>query len=276
MSNADPIPAISEIEAKGEIKALYQDIRDVTGVGVVNLVWRCLATHPGALPFAWNLVRPAYASGLVSLEGRAFRRGLRPLGLPLIPKAVLAAAGVDGLGLHSIRAILDSYDRTNAMNLVGLGALLVRLGDSSSMKSLSHQPIVEPALPPLPPLPPMDTLDTQLRYLVEILNDLGETDGRVIASMYRHLAFWPGYLALIWVQLSAASEDGRLQAAIQAARVSGRAHADRVASALPKSDPDLDPAIERHIRETVTLFTEHPISKMCAICRALAEATPAP
>jgi hypothetical protein len=276
MSNADPIPAIPEIGAKGEIKDLYQDIRDVTGVGVVNLVWRCLATHPGALPFAWNLVRPAYASGLVGTEGRAFRRGLRSLGLPLIPKAVLAAAGVDSLGLRSIRTILDSYDRTNAMNLVGLGALLVRLGDSSSLKLLSPQPIVEPALPPLPPLPPLDALDPQLRYLVEILNDLGETDGRVIASMYRHLAFWPGYLALIWVQLSAASEDGRLQAAIQAARISGRAHADRVASALPKPDPDLDPAIERHIRETVTLFTEHPISKMCAICRALAEATPAP
>ncbi len=276
MSKADPIPAIAEAEATGEIKTLYQDIREVTGVGVVNLVWRCLATVPGALPYAWNMVRPAYASGIIAAEARAFRRGLRPLDMALIPKAALAAAGVDSLGLYNIRAILDSYDRTNAMNLVGLSALLACLDGASGVKPVLSQSIKEPALPSLPPLPSLDVLDPQLRSLIEILNDLGETDGRVIASMYRHLAYWPGYLAIIWAQLSSLAEDGRLGAAISGARAAGRAHANQIVSAMPVSDKSLEPAIERHLRDTLMLFTEHPIAKMSAICRALATVTPAP
>ena len=47
---SDPVPAITEAEATGETAAIYTDIRRVYGVGVVNLVWRHLATLPGALP----------------------------------------------------------------------------------------------------------------------------------------------------------------------------------------------------------------------------------
>ncbi|MEQ9122368.1 MAG: hypothetical protein RIM80_07370, partial [Alphaproteobacteria bacterium] len=126
-ASADPVPAIAEAAATGEVSDIFADIRAVTGVGVVNLVWRRLAVTDGALPFAWGAVRPAYVSGRVAAEARAFRRQLHPPALPLLPKAALAAAGVDTLGLSSIRAILQSYDRTNAMNLIGLGALRVRL-----------------------------------------------------------------------------------------------------------------------------------------------------
>ena len=148
-------------------------------------------------------------------------------------------------------------------------------GDSG-VKPVLSQSVKEPALPSLPPLPSLDVLDPQLRSLIEILNDLGETDGRVIASMYRHLAYWPGYLAIIWAQLSSLAEDGRLGAAISGARAAGRAHANQIVSAMPVSDKSLEPAIERHLRDTVMLFTEHPIAKMSAICRALATVTPAP
>jgi len=41
---ADPVPAIAEADATGEVREIYQDIRGVTGVGVVNLIWRRLAT----------------------------------------------------------------------------------------------------------------------------------------------------------------------------------------------------------------------------------------
>ena len=42
----DPIPAISESEATGSIAEIYADIRCVYKVGVVNLIWRHLATIP--------------------------------------------------------------------------------------------------------------------------------------------------------------------------------------------------------------------------------------
>ena len=62
----DPVAAITDAQARGEIAALYADIRATLGVPVVNLVWRHLATIEGALPWAWGAVRPAYRSGAVA------------------------------------------------------------------------------------------------------------------------------------------------------------------------------------------------------------------
>jgi hypothetical protein len=80
---------------------------------------------------------------------------------------------------------------------------------------------------PLPPLPMMATLDPHVRELVELLNTMCERDGRIIASMYRHLAYWPGYLALICTLLTPVVDDGRMQAAIDEAlqRAAERARA---------------------------------------------------
>lgn len=278
---ADPVPAIAETEATGEIKDIYEDIKAATGVDVVNLIWRRLATTPGALPFAWNAVRPVYVSGQAAAEGRAFRRRLQPPTLPLLPKAALAAAGVDSLALRSIRAILDSYDRTNAMNLIGLGALRLRIESVKPVEAAATVAGAAPAsderpLPPIPPLPSLTDLDPGLRDLVDMLNAFGEEDGRVIASMYRHLAYWPGYLALAWGLLAPLEADGRLSKALQDARELGRAHAAGLAPALADPDPDAMPSVQLEVLDVLTLFVDHPIAKMSSICRALASATPAP
>lgn len=274
---ADPVPAIAEADATGEIREIYQDIRGVTGVGVVNLIWRRLATTPGALPYAWAAVRPVYASGRVAAEGRAFRRALQPPELPLLPKAALAAAGIDSLGLASIRAILESYDRTNAMNLIGLGALLARIEGADGPGGAGPAAgVTETPLPAIPPLPALDALDPGMRALVDMLNGFGEEDGRVIASMYRHLAYWPGYLALAWALLAPLAADGRLATALVDARKLGRAHAQGVAADLAEPDPNAAPAVRQDVADVLTLFVNHPIAKMASICRALASATPAP
>ena len=38
MISSDPVPAVIESEATGEIKEIFDDIKNVTGVDVVNLV----------------------------------------------------------------------------------------------------------------------------------------------------------------------------------------------------------------------------------------------
>jgi hypothetical protein len=273
---ADSIPAILESEATGEIREVYQDIKAVTGVDVVNLIWRRLAVTSGALPAVWAMVRPIYVSGRVVAEAQAFRRHLRPPQLPLIPKAALAAAGVDKLGQITIRAILDSYDRTNAMNLIGLSAVLARLDAADGVAGSPPTPMQEPPLPALPPLPSLTALDPPIRQLVDMLNAICEEDGRVIASMYRHLAYWPGYLALSWTLLTPIASDGSMQAVINEARQQSATRARAIAAELDPLDGTLDQAAIDDIREVLTLFTQHPISKMVAICRALASATPAP
>ena len=277
-ASADPIPAITESDASGAIRDIYQDIKQLTGVDVVNLVWRRLAITDGALPAVWSMVRPVYASGDLLAQGVAFRQQFSPPALATLPKSILTAAGVDQLGLLSIRAILDSYNHTNAINLIALSAVLARLGDVETAAGGLAVPSAakQETLPALPPLPALAALDPHVREVVERLNELCEQDGRVIASMYRHLAYWPGYLALIWTLLEPLAADGRMQASIDEARAQAGAQACKVASELQPCANNLEQSVIDDIRDVLTLFTQHPISKMAAICAALSSATPVP
>ena len=63
-----PISAISENDATGEIAEIYNDIRTALGNGVVNLIWRHLATIDGALPWVWQAVKPLYVSDVLKTE----------------------------------------------------------------------------------------------------------------------------------------------------------------------------------------------------------------
>ena len=82
---SDPFPAIAEASAAGETADLFADIRATVGVRVVNLVWRHLATLDGALPWAWQAVKPLYLQGMAD---RAVRR--------FSPRHDLADAGLAG------------------------------------------------------------------------------------------------------------------------------------------------------------------------------------
>ena len=62
----DPVQAIREADATGETAEIFADIRQVYRVGVVNLIWRHLATFPGALAWVWGAVRPLYCDGTIA------------------------------------------------------------------------------------------------------------------------------------------------------------------------------------------------------------------
>ena len=70
---AESVPSVLESEARGEIADIYADIRKVLGTSVVNLIWRNLATMPGALEWTWSTVRPLYL-GDAPLHAEAVRQ----------------------------------------------------------------------------------------------------------------------------------------------------------------------------------------------------------
>ena len=126
---SDPVPAIGEASAIGAVAEIFADIRRVLGVEVVNLIWRHLATIPDALPWAWGMLRPLYADGTIAAEARALHSRLALPHLPSLPHDVLIAIGLGSDEQATIRNILAAYDRTNAMALVALSALLCRLDE---------------------------------------------------------------------------------------------------------------------------------------------------
>lgn len=125
---SDPLPAVVEADATGEIATLFKDIRDILGIGAVNLVWRHLATIPGALPWAWRAVRPRYADGSLAASAAAFDRGLALPTIPALPGTALSACGLGTADLAAIKGVLAAYARTNPQALLALSALRQETG----------------------------------------------------------------------------------------------------------------------------------------------------
>jgi hypothetical protein len=274
---SDPVPAIAESAATGEIAEIFTDIRKVLGVEVVNLIWRHLATIPDALPWAWGMLRPLYAHGVIRAEAQALHARIALPPLPPFPRELLAAIGLGDDDLMSIRNILVAYDRTNAMALVALSALLCRLdrqhaGSREAVPGAPTPPAAPPRAIPLPPLPGLDTLSEPTVHLVLTLNRLGtRRENPVLASMYRHLAYWPSYLALSWALIAPLDGDGSLERAIADALETAGAQAVRLALRLRA--PPLDRTTEGSVRAAVEPFAGDVIARMVVICALLRSAT---
>lgn len=217
MKPPEPVAAIAEDAASGETARIYAEIRQ--SLGIVNLIWRHLATIDGALPWAWSALGPAYASGAITRHTdslRATARSLLPSIEPL-PEEVLRCAGLSGDDCDAIRNIVASYERSNAANAVATKALLHRVATSAPgrvTRAPRAMSVTTPCTPPFQPLLPMlamSDLGAPAAALVLRLNDLCSTHDRPIqVSIYRHIGHWPAFLALAWTQVAPLVASGRL------------------------------------------------------------------
>jgi hypothetical protein len=103
------------------------------------------------------------------------------------------------------------------------------------------------------------------------LNGFGEdTEPQLIASMYRHLAYWPSFLALVRTLLAPLQRDGRLNALTVSTRALGHAHGTMLAPYLKPSTP---PDTLQGALASCRLFVEHPIARMTGLCALIRRAT---
>lgn len=267
---AESVPSILESDAKGEIAEIYADIRKVLGTSVVNLIWRNLATMPGALPWTWSTVRPLYL-GAAPLHAEAVRQTIALPDWPGFSADTLLAAGIDETEQGLIRNILDSYQYTNALALVVLSALLAHYEPQPANMVQPAGNAPKPSGVKIPELPPMDALDPEVAALVVELNGFGEdSEPQLIASMYRHLAYWPSYLALVRTMLAPLQQQGRLNALTTSTRALGHAHGVVLAAQLKPSAP---PDTLKGALASCRLFVEHPIARMTGLCALIRRAT---
>lgn len=252
----DPFPAVAEASASGEIADLFTDIRATVGVRVVNLVWRHLATFEGALPWAWNAVRPLYLAGMPDEAARLFRETM------VVPKL----ASLAGEQPASVDAVLASYDHSNTINLFALGALVAWLrGEATDGAAPTGGPRLPAPGMPLPPLASEADVSLETWALVLRLNRFGDPRQFILASMYRHLAHAPAFLGKVETVLKGAQADGSLDRAITANRAAAHQSARRLARAISAERP----ASADRIETAVAAFVDHAIGKMVTICRAI-------
>ncbi len=253
----DDIASIPETAADNATAELYADIRQTLRVPVTNLVWRHLATFDGALASVWHCVKPLYLDGRLDADAAALRS---PPGLPVLPRwdrEVLLAAGLDEAALASVRNIFANYDATNPRNLLALMAALARLesDDLVPRNAPAHPAAPPPAISRVDPLPPLldpASLPPAVRHAARRLNDIGLPPGQrvLVAGVPRHLAHWPGFLALCVASLEPVADE--LGRSIEFVYADARSRAQRFAVALP---PLHDARWSRDVATALRRFT---------------------
>ena len=272
----DPVTAITEDQASGEIAQLYEDIRRSLGVPVVNLIWRHLATIPGALPWAWNSLKPLYANGAITNAAASLRSSLRPESNLGISSSTLKSVSLSSDDLRSITVVLNSYERSNSLNLIALNALLAKIdGVEDHTQDGLAQVTADDGLVhgEMPELLVLSNMEASVRELVEDLSRIGGRSD-ILPSMYRHLAHWPQYLGLLHVLLKTIETESGLESQIVNTIEETRAAAVQLLPQLANDVEPLSPETELQVRDALSRFIEGTLGKMTTIIQLVSAAMP--
>jgi hypothetical protein len=80
-----------------------------------------------------------------------------------------------------------------------------------------------------------DAIDAECWALLRAINTFGGGSSHGLATLWRHLAHWPGLLALIHAALAPLRQSGALAAAMQRVHERGRAEAAQLAQLRPEA-----------------------------------------
>lgn len=196
----DRLPELPEAEAEGRTAHIYKELKTLSGVPMVALIYRHLATIPGALEWTWATLYPALATGTLQERAWDLTSQLELQPLSAFPRPALRVLGVSATDETAINAILDAYNRANPLNILAVACMKRRLRDGSvdtSAIGASGAWSPPPAPGPLMSMIDPDRMTPAMLGLVRFLGNYeSATDRHVVPSLYRHLAHWPGFLAL--------------------------------------------------------------------------------
>lgn len=272
ISLPDPPDQIADNAATPpEVALIYADIRATLGNPVVNLVFRRLAAlGVPVLAMVWQSLRPAYADGRLNALADALA--------PPVPGPLAGSGWADHADGAVMRRIVLDYDRNNRRNLIAFSALFANPPDHTpgpaqrhglSFRARHPDPWTRalqaaPLAVKVPPLPEPATLDSETRACLARLDAFGDPGaGPPQASLYRHLAHWPGFLLDAEAVLAPLHARGTLLQATDAVQ----AMAGRAAQLLP--DLAMEPAFQARIDPAVGALVRRIIPKMLPIGRAL-------
>lgn len=270
---------LPESRATGEARRIYADIRQWSGVPMVALIYRHLATIPGALEWSWRLIEPAMRAGVLQRKAWTLAQEAVIAHQPVIPAAALRAAGLTQGDERQIAAVLDAYNHANPVNIMAVRCLSLHLaGQAGAAVDEAPWPAWEPPPPPaaLPPMIDPGAMSPTVRELTLLLTDRVPTDAPspLWPSLYRHLAHWPAFLGYAAVVVPPAFDAidaaaSRLQRQVDTAAAG---IARRLAPPAGLDAPSGEPA--RQLQAAIDQFSRR-IPEMVVIGSVLRRALPA-
>lgn len=224
----DYIPTVSEKEADPRVAAIFSDIKTTLGVPFVNLIWKHLATIPGGLELTWSLAKPLYASQVLNESARTLRQQTTLVeSVTPWPAPVRQALGLSPLDKSEIVSLIEDYGRANSRALLILKYSHMSLAAQSQQRieevpqSAYASTVIDPlarldtnhdsTIRPARPLPATTELTAEVATLIRILNTFGAPiPSPAEPSLYRHLSYWPSFLAAFWLVVEPLERQGLL------------------------------------------------------------------
>ena len=204
--------------ATGDTRNIYDAIQTALGVKLVNLVYRHLATVPGALEWAWGTVGPSFASGIFAERAAGLSISGNISSTEIVSFKQSGLSHVDGDGVVDT---LDAYNRANPMNILSLRVLEMAL--EAGRPAISIAPVsagvrASKAAEPTALLP-MGSFDGLPQTTMDILNRLASLttgqDAGLVPSLFRHFTAWPAFLEALANWLEPMAEEGLIERQVE-------------------------------------------------------------
>jgi len=202
----DPVTAINENEAKGKTAEIFEDIRNTMNIPLITSIWRGLASMDNSLEDIWLLTKPIYLSGSPEL---ALTNMINNINLPT-PSINNHFKDLKKSDLIHIENIVTAYNKSNGMNLMALSALVMsEYKPRVAITNISRKIIV----PTFPKLRNKEEISPESWLKVRKINSLGSSQGLEshVATLWRHLSYWPEFLSVIYDSFKSFHENGDLE-----------------------------------------------------------------
>lgn len=245
----DPVSALREEDATGEVAVLFEDIRATMQLPMLTSIWRILASSPDTLRTTWQLTKPLFKTGYPEAILHEMQAGPSPTPLPLV-QGQLEASGVTAEEAQTIRTIIEAYTRSNTLNMIALTALVVEPA------GLRPEPVPlknSMRWGPLPTVLAESDMAQSTWSLVNALNTFGATpDEPGLATLWRHLAYWPGFLAVVHASYAPLEQNETIRQSIQ--KLLEQIHSAGQQLAHHRPSPPLSPTTSTMIAK----YVQHP------------------
>lgn len=238
MADEPFLAELAEVDAPAEIAAIYAAIRHWSGVPMVALIFRHLATHEAVLPELWQGLRPLLETGLLQETAWRIAAAEVPEGLmPPVGRAAREAAGLDAAATDVVCRTIDAYNRANPVNLLAMLTVCARLARGEAAAVPPGLRVWTPPAPiavAMPAMTPPARMPAALRTLVRELASPGvPRPDTALPSLYRHMTGWPALLVAINVGLRPRFRDGTVAEAAGTLRGALTVEAERLEGHLP-------------------------------------------
>lgn len=223
--------------ATGETARIFEEIRRLSGGPLVALIYRHLATMPGALEAMWHSVAPLMATG--ELQERAWEIARSAWAGP-VPRASDGVRRMRPASLAFSIDVIDAYNRSNPINYLivsviraahaGPGATRVAGVDAASSRAAPARSWTPPTrIASIASIPSMDALSVRYRAQVDgFAKRAGPGEPVLVPTLYRHLGHWPAVLSMTAREVQPRLANGAFEPAIRAFREAS----DRAATEL--------------------------------------------